>query len=829
MRHILTALAAIAMLAVSQVHADTRGPSPQIIAEYDRSFIERSGAQTFGEMLDTGILRYFFTGGRNLLILVNGRPYATTGSNLDTLPLSAVERIEVIRAESLGTLGGLAAVRGAMNLVLRKDLDGFDVRSVTREPRREGGDAFQGSVVWGGEFGTGGHMTVGIDVFNRNEITAKSREHSRSEWTEEGGFPSAKNVSLSGNTVYIYDNSEKETRSVALGAENADNCNPAQGYTGPLSNPPGAKLGDKGCGFAYAEFSWDTGSKDQKNATLNLSHPLGESAELHVDGIFTLASTSFRYAPSVDVFSITPTDDLLAAINASTSLNATDFTADKDTDYFSIGHRFIGHGNRDWRTNSEEYDVSTSVKGQLTNDVGYDVRFNAFEYDRSLVGNTFVDAKIIGEEIAEGRYDLSNPLSTEPDHLEAIAKSSLTELENTSSKYMEMRLAFDGIGPSVNERNMTWTAGIELTDVKASRVLEFRDRDGGTRDVNGVLGSGGTSYSGERDTMGAFTELSLPLADSVDMRAAARVDDYDDVGKLRAWRLGAEYSLNEIVTLRGSWSTGDGAPSMLHLHSTAAQDHPYVRCIPDIGDPPRTCKTNWRQVTRVTVGNPQLEPPNSERRSIGAGARMGPFYLIGDWYWLETSDLPGQNFATYAILNYPECPEGGTNCIQRSAGDITIHDSYANIVKTEISGVNTRFGARKETDWGFLAMRGFWRYVTSSKSHIRGDKRRLPLPRNAVRIVSSVGRGNLTAYWSANYRDEIMNLWGQGRFNSWIGHDLTLDWKNPFGLEKTRLTAGVYNVTDAKLSKNTSNPSATDGPSSAGWGRTFFVTLNMRF
>ena len=80
-----------------------------------------------------------------------------------------------------------------------------------------------------------------------------------------------------------------------------------------------------------------------------------------------------------------------------------------------------------------------------------------------------------------------------------------------------------------------------------------------------------------------------------------------------------------------------------------------------------------------------------------------------------------------------------------------------------------------------------------------------------------------------NYRDEIDNLWGSGQFSSWIGHDLTLDWRKPFGFENTRLTAGVYNVTDAKLSTNTTNPSATDGPRSAGWGRTFFVTLNMRF
>ena len=93
-----------------------------------------------------------------------------------------------------------------------------------------------------------------------------------------------------------------------------------------------------------------------------------------------------------------------------------------------------------------------------------------------------------------------------------------------------------------------------------------------------------------------------------------------------------------------------------------------------------------------------------------------------------------------------------------------------------------------ETGWGFVATRGLWRHVTSSEPY--------SLPRNAVRIETSTGRGNFTVFWALNYRDKIVERLGQ--FNSWIGHDLTLDLKEPLGLQNTRLTAGVYNVTDAK-------------------------------
>ena len=663
MRIVLAALAAAAMLAVGQVRAGVLAPAPQIIAEYDRSFIERSGAQTFGEMLDTGIIRYFFTGGRDRLILVNGRPYATTAHNLDTLPLSAVERIEVLRAESLGTLGGHAAVRGAFNLVLRKDLDGFDVRTVARMPSRDGGDARQGSVVWGGAVGAGGHLTVGVDILDREEIAGSTREHSRSEWTEGGSFAEAKNVSIGGNTVFVFDTSAGALRAVPLGT-----CDPAHGYTGPLSNPPGIESGDKGCGFAYGNFWWDSASYDQRNAILNFNHPLGEHAELHVDANVTHGRSTFRYAPSIDVFSVAPSESLLDAINASARKADPAFEATRE-DIFAVGHRFIGHGNRDWRTSTEEYDLSASVEGRIAEGLGYDARISAWRLDGSVSGDTFVDAETIRHEIEAGRYDLTDPLSVEPDHLRAIERSSLREEVDFGGRYLGARLALEGAGPGIGGRDSAWTAGIELARVEAHSLLVFRAGDGRTRDVNGVLGSGGTSYDGERDAAGAFAEVSLPLADTVDVRAAARADEYDDVGGLRAWRLGAEYRPIDIVTLRGSWSAGDQAPSMLHLHSTAAQDHPYVRCVPESGPPPRTCDTsNYRQVTRLTSGNPELEPSRSERLSIGAEARRGPFYLVADWYWLTTSDLPGRHDATWAMLNHPECPPGGGSRLHRARG-----------------------------------------------------------------------------------------------------------------------------------------------------------------
>jgi len=126
-------------------------------------------------------------------------------------------------------------------------------------------------------------------------------------------------------------------------------------------------------------------------------------------------------------------------------------------------------------------------------------------------------------------------------------------------------------------------------------------------------------------------------------------------------------------------------------------------------------------------------------------------------------------------------------------------------------------------------MRGAWRHVLGTEARVAGAKIRVPIARNAVRAAFLARRGNLSAIWTANYRAGFKNQTGRGEFPSWTGHDVSVDWADPLGLEGARVSAGVFNLTDELLTTDTSNPSATDGPTAAGWGRTFFLTLNMRF
>ncbi|MCY3770009.1 MAG: TonB-dependent receptor [Gammaproteobacteria bacterium] len=813
-----------ATLAAQDAAAGSLAPAPRVIAKYERNFLERTGAMTLEEVLDTGIIRYFLTGGLPVLVLVNGRPYATTSNDLDPIPVSAIERLEVLSGDTLGTFGG-SAVRGALNVVLRQDLDGFEVNTSVRRPSRDGGEGQQGSVFWGSAVGEG-RMTLGMDVIKRNEIPSDSREYSRSAWEQGGTFRDARNVSIGGNTVWVVQRDGQGGPVTGLRTMALGECDPGKGYTGELSNPSGSIVpGDKGCGFAYGKFAWNTSSYEQQGVLLNLNHPVGEEAEFHLEANVTQAESAFRYAPSVGVFSFTPDGGLLRTID--------DQVPADDNDDFVVGHRFIGHGNRDWLTDTEEFDLSMGIEGLIQEDLGYDVEISAYELDGSLTGNTFVHGEKVQTAIAEGRYDLEDPSSTGEVHRNAIAETSLEEDNDFGSEHLSTRLALEGTRPFFGDRKASWTAGLELGRLKVHDVTVYRDNEGETYPVSEVLGSGGVSYAGEREFAGAFAEVLLPVTEKLEFRVAGRGDDLDDVGGLESWRLSSYYAANDLVTLRSSWSTGERTPSMSALYSDETQDHPYIDCDPGSGDPPRTCaQSNPRQVTRETSGNPALEPSGNERITVGGRFSKRPFFFDLEWQKTSRSDLPGQHSANWAMQNLPECDDTATaktDCIDRTGSDITIHTGFANVVDTELEGVHTRFGSGFRTGWGTVGFRGTWRHISSSELSVAGVKRRYAIPRDAFRLGVAAKRGSLSVSWIGNYRAGFRNRSGTGSFKSWTGHDLSVDWEKPWGLENARFTTGVLNLTDTQLSVDTSNPSSVDGPTAAGWGRTFFLKFNLRF
>ena len=224
----------------------------------DREDIELSGMRNVYDLLNSGygrgyynnfsIYRPFVLGSSRVAVLINGRRISDSIVDLHTLPISGIERIEIL-GDSAAALRGGHAIGGAVNIVLKRDLDGLQVQASPAWTTQAGGDFGQGSVLWGSALGRG-HLTIGADLFRREEIRDRDRGYSRASWTPGGPFADTTGVSVGGNTLLIATGTGDDRKTVGRSLGNCE----GSAYTGVLAQPPGASSGI-GCGFAYADIA----------------------------------------------------------------------------------------------------------------------------------------------------------------------------------------------------------------------------------------------------------------------------------------------------------------------------------------------------------------------------------------------------------------------------------------------------------------------------------------------------------------------------------------------------------------------------------------------
>ena len=180
---------------------------------------------------DFGLERPLVLGSGRALILVNGRRVTDSGVDTDTIPISAVERIEIFN-DSTSALHGGEAIGGTINIVLKKDYEGLEIQMNAGRPRAEGADSEYLSALWG--IGVGeGNLTVGVDIFRRGEVRDADRDYSRARYEPGGSFADTEGVSVRGNTVFLRKN-DGGFVSAPLGE-----CDESV-YTGELTDPPRA-------------------------------------------------------------------------------------------------------------------------------------------------------------------------------------------------------------------------------------------------------------------------------------------------------------------------------------------------------------------------------------------------------------------------------------------------------------------------------------------------------------------------------------------------------------------------------------------------------------
>ena len=119
-------------------------------------------------------------GASSTLVLLNGRRLGRAGvrgapvaPDINLIPSALVQRVDIL-TDGASSIYGSDAVAGVVNVILRDDIEGFEIAANATQPAEQGGDELQISFI-GGATGDKGHFTVGGEFYNRTAVLARDR------------------------------------------------------------------------------------------------------------------------------------------------------------------------------------------------------------------------------------------------------------------------------------------------------------------------------------------------------------------------------------------------------------------------------------------------------------------------------------------------------------------------------------------------------------------------------------------------------------------------------------------------------------------------------
>lgn len=264
--------------------------------------------------------------------------------------------------------------------------------------------------------------------------------------------------------------------------------------------------------------------------------------------------------------------------------------------------------------------------------------------------------------------------------------------------------------------------------------------------ISDVVNSSATpDSSGSRVTYSLFSELAIPLHETVDAQLAIRYEDSNDYGDATVGKFAIGWQPIDQVKLRYSASETFRAPALILVNegflgrSSSTTDH-LIRYVAggDVDD-------DYYSMQRVTEGNPGLQPELGENESIGVVLEpIDNLIITMDKWSIETEDTVGIFGMTNAILldtlmriqgGSSECV-GNPNVIRNSvpseavtwpsslcpAGLVQqVLDYYVNTDTRLIEGFDTSIIYSLDTDFGDFGIKLVNTHYDTKNQEAGGD------------------------------------------------------------------------------------------------------------
>ena len=576
--------------------SDFKSPSP--VQTVDRQDIDNSGylnLQQVLEKLPAAGKGTFSTRGNNqdstangasavslrglgadaTLVLVNGRRVAisafaesvtTNFVDINSLPVSAVDRVEVLK-DGASAVYGSDAIAGVVNIVLRKDFEGLEFTAGFGDTSDGDNAETIFSAIWG-TGGDNGNVTMIFDYYTNDTLfntdrpelaTADQTSRGGQDFRSSRGFPGA--FSIDGGT--------------------------------PVSDPACPPERDVGvCLFDYGPFNVLTPESERTGLIILGYQELGAGAE-----IFT--EIAIQHNNSIAQGAPTPLDDS-AGLTVPASHPDNPFVGATTIDVFRF--RPVDAGPRQWSIESDNLRGLVGLRGEFGN-WDWEVAASRGRSESLQTGNLsqgWVRTDFLQAEIDAGNYNPFGATVNPDDVLDRIrtnlvrqGKSSLTTYDATvSGETFDM-----SAGP------VLMAAGLEYREERVSDIPDDQFRRGL------IFGTESVSAQAERDIFSAYVEFSLPLHETFELQLAGRYDDYSDFGDTTNPKVAARWEINDKIAVRGSWGEGFRAPSLAQIGLGPSPTHSAAPTMRFIARKPITSSSS-RAI--------QIWGLKSQRRSIWA-------------------------------------------------------------------------------------------------------------------------------------------------------------------------------------------------------------------
>ncbi|QYJ77691.1 TonB-dependent receptor [Shewanella acanthi] len=803
------------------------------------------------------------------LVLVNGRRMIASGTgasstvDLNTIPVSMIQRVEVLK-DGASAVYGTDAIAGVVNIILKRDYEGFEVNVQTGISADGDADESTIDLTLGNTFDKG-NIVFGAQYTKRGEASQADRGFSDCPITETRPNANGEISLYCGGSSYNQGGHIWGDYNFGIvgSGENGKYAIGDKGYYGQyVDNGKGeakfeyfdgmseANITGRGGSYHdyatandaynYAKDSYLFTPMERLNLTVSGTYELTDTTRFFSEAMYSKRWSNQQMAPQPiwnnDPWVYDPisaggwmTDDLLPWVQPGEEL--------------AYGRRMVESGTRDFDQVVDTIRIVLGVEGEFENGWSWDLSYNKGRNDSVDTLANLHNLGSINDAVLAGDFD---PFLQSSWMGDSIAPYIYTEVNSGGSELDIAAATLTGDILDLPAGTMGFAAGWEHRKEAAHYTPDSLTAQGLANDPPVE------STSGEFSVDEVYAELAvpllsnLPLVEQLDLSAAMRYFDYSSFGSDTTWKLGLTWRVYDDLMLRGGLSTAFRAPTVSELYGGASPSFDQI-----------VHPATEQDQAEVTVGGNDLLTPE-EADITTAGLVYSPSFVDGLSMTVDYYDIEISNTITSVDSNYVAnmCMDASGNKINTNtalcqAADISIDNSgrikfnngLQNIGETNTSGfdINVAYAFNALSvdwlvGWDTSILTKYEEFdpdgnAVDYRGYITGGVGAYAKLKSNINVTANLDDWSFT--YEARYIDGMDSFACQTKacYAPTVGSVVYHDLSGSFDLtQNIRLSGGINNLFDKEPPYYTgNNDSNTDPYTYDVLGRYFFVRASMKF